>query len=488
MRLALGVGMSSLLRIPLVPVSLATALLSGCTATLIPLLPKAPPDFVYVLPVAAFQDSDGDGVGDLLGVRWHIQHIRSLGVQTVQLTPVAPGWDAGRTIPVAGGLDPALGSLDELAALAGDLHAEGMRLEVQVPMDAIGRSHPWFREGLLGGGRIELGLASAPGWCPTGDARYYYASQGCGSADLDWDDPGLPGDVVAGLAPLVDAGVDGFVLRDFQTEGDRPPLEAASAVVAEALVADPALGLVTAPNDPVVQTLQPWVGLGPVADVPRTLAWDAASRDADVGWVTSVLTAWGDDVSRTRPFLSDYDRSRLASRVHDATLRRTLLTLHLLGPGHPALYYGDELDLPDTTTQPVDMPWRAPMPWNGKWNCGFSTGEPWFEADPACKVGVDAYDEARTAGSMLLLVRWLGEVRSMWGATTATLVPTGSAQLLAFRSGELLVVGNVGTGERRLEMPGLVGVDLATGGPVGATIVVGGSGARVVHVLADGDS
>ena len=196
-----------------------------------------------------------------------------------------------------------------------------------------------------------------------------------------------------------------------------------------------------------------------------------------------MLADWGADVTRTRPFLGDYDRSRLASRVRDVDQRRTLMVLHLLGPGHPALYYGDELDLADATTLPVDSPWRAPMPWSPAWNCGFSTAEPWFEADPACKVGWNAYDEARDPDSMLALVRWLGGVRAAWGGDDATVVPSGWGDVLAMRTGSLLVLGSVATVERDVAVD--AGVDLATGQAVGGTITLAPAGWRVVRTRSD---
>lgn len=459
----------------------------GCTATLDgpqgrPLEPQSPPDFVYVLSVAAFQDSDGDGVGDIDGVRSHLEHIRSLGVQTVQLTPVQPGWDAGRTVPVGAGVDALLGTQADLVLLAADLHKLGISLEVQLPMEAVGRSHPWFPQALHGGGRLELGVRGGPGWCPTGDMRQYYASGGCGRADLDWDDQGLAGDVAAEARELIDAGLDGVVFRPFFPEGTRDGVEAAAATLAELDVMQPGLTGAVATDELVVETLRRWTAIGPVADLPRAMAYEAAARDRELGWVNDVLVDWGPDVMHTRPFLADYDESRLASRVSDADLRRTLTVLHLLGPGHPTIYYGEELDLADATTLPEDSPWRAPMPWTDEWNCGFSNGEPWFEPDPGCKVGWNVRDESEDATSMLSLVRWLGQVRAAWGDSVATVLPSGFEDVMVFRAGDLIVAGNVSLTARVVHLAGLGGEDLATGERVGEAVDVPAGGWRVVRV------
>lgn len=458
-------------------------LLLGCIPQSIPLTPRANPDFTYLLEVASFQDSDGDGVGDLQGVRWHVQHIRSLGVGTVQLLPLEPGWDVGRLLPAGSGVDPALGTEADLAALAEDLHVFGMTLEVQVPMDAVGRAHPWFDAALRGEGRIQLGLEGGEGWYPTGDDRYYYASHQVGEPDLDWDDAGLPGDRAEALLPLLEAGVDGVLLRPFATEGERAPDDVADALFGELEARLPGLRAATAPTASTVDTLLPWTALGPVADLPRALAWEAATSDRDFRWVDEVLEQWGDEIQTTRPFLGDAERSRLANRVPDAELRRTLMVLHLLGPGHPSLYYGEELDLADATTDPVDAPWRAPMAWDSTHNCGFTTGEPWFKPDPACKVGWNAYDEARVHDSMLTLVRWLAAARQAWGSSRAERVDTGFVDVTAFRAGDLLVVGSFAGADRVLPTVGLRGVDLVDGTSVLESLAVPARGWRVIRVL-----
>ncbi len=457
-------------------------LLCGCDERSILLAPSRAPEFIYLLDVASFQDSDGDGVGDIEGVRWHIQHIRSLGVRTVQLLPIEPGWNTDGLIPDGLGIDPALGGDADLAALADDLHANGMTLEVQVPMDAVGLDHPWFRAALRGQGRIRLALEQRDHWYPTGDRRYYYASAGAGRPDLDWGDPGLPGDRADTLFPLLEAGVDGVVLRAFEAEGRSDTQPVAEALIAEIGVRQPAVAAATTPAESSVDSLRPWTSLGPVADLPRALAWEATASEGDFDPVAEVLDEWGDDVDATRPFLGDGDRSRLASRVPDATVRQTLMVMHLLGAGHPSLYYGEELDLADATTTPVDAPWRAPMAWDSTHNCGFTTGEPWYKPDPACKVGWNAYDEARDPQSMLALVRWLGRVRAAHGASTTTRLDTGYADVMAFLAGELLVVGSLASGDRAVVIPGLDGVDLIDGSPVGERVTLRGIGWRVVRV------
>lgn len=437
-----------------------------------------PTRFNYQLDVASFQDSDGDGIGDLQGVRWHLQHVRSLGATTVQLLPLEPGVDTGRLVPVGMGLDPALGTLDDLDDLAADLHALGMRLEVQVPMRAIGRAHPWFQGALDGAGRIRVRRSGGEGWYPTGEGRYYYGSGGPGAADLDWAYPSLPADRASALDPIAQR-VDGVVLL---VDGVVGGLEASEALLDALGDRGGPAGRGTVVRANSVEGLLPWTALGPVADSPRLDAVEAAAAGGDLAGVKAVLAAWGGQLGATRPLLGDGGRSRLASRVEDEDLRRTLVVLHLLGPGEPTLYYGEELDLADATTEPVAAPWRAPMPWEHGDQCGFTSGEPWFTPDPACKVGVNAYDEARDPGSMLSLVRWVAGQRAALGDVEAELVPVVADDVIAFETGRLLVVGSVADEARSVSFPGLRGVDLVDASAVVDELAVPARGWRVLRV------
>ena len=446
------------------------ALLLACA----PVAPQpAASGVTYLVPVASFQDSDGDGVGDLVGVRSRIDHLVNLGVQSLQLMPLEPGCDPGRLLPCGEGLDPALGDPQDLAALAEALHAHGIRLEVQIPMDAVGLAHPWVNAARHGEGRIQIARRPAAGWFPFGRGLYYYAPEDIGAPELDWDERSLVADRLRALA--VWTSVDGLVLRPFASEGARTSLDIAIDLLH---AVEGRVSMTTTPTDP--GALVAWAALGPVVDHPRATAYASAAVDQDFSDLRQVLADWGDAVDRTRPFLGDGDGPRLATRVANAVLRRTLLTIHLLGPGAPTLYYGEELDLPDATTLPVDEPWRAPMPWDRGPACGFTRGEPWFQPDPACKVGWNVADEEVDPESMLHHVRWLAAVRAAWAGAHAIDLDTGLADVLAFQTGQLCVVGSASEVERAMILEGCEGVDLRTGEQVYGDVEVEPRGWRVI--------
>ena len=80
---------------------------------------------IYQIYVRSFADSDGDGVGDLPGVRSRLPYVRELGVDAIWLNPFypSPQADAGYDVTDYREVDPVLGSLDDLVR---DAHASGL--------------------------------------------------------------------------------------------------------------------------------------------------------------------------------------------------------------------------------------------------------------------------------------------------------------------------------------------------------------------------
>lgn len=105
---------------------------------------------IYQVYVRSFADSDGDGVGDLRGVREHLPHLARLGVDAVWLTPfyVSPQADGGYDVADYRAVDPLFGDLSDADALVAAAHALGLRVIVDVVPNHTSAEHPWFREAL----------------------------------------------------------------------------------------------------------------------------------------------------------------------------------------------------------------------------------------------------------------------------------------------------------------------------------------------------
>ncbi|MFF5235168.1 alpha-amylase family protein [Dactylosporangium sp. NPDC000521] len=101
---------------------------------------------IYSLDVRAFQDSNGDGVGDLQGVISRIDYLSRLGVNTVWLGPIHPSpWrDGGYDVTDHYGIHPALGSLGDFAELMNVADERGLRVMLDLVLNHTSDEHPWF--------------------------------------------------------------------------------------------------------------------------------------------------------------------------------------------------------------------------------------------------------------------------------------------------------------------------------------------------------
>lgn len=201
-----------------------------------PPAPSPPPwwqgaTLMHVWP-RSFADGDGDGIGDLLGLRARLPHLADLGVDGIWLCPIfpSPQKDFGYDVADYCAVDPTFGSLADLDALLADLHGRGMRLLLDLVVNHTSSQHPWFVESRSGrrsarrdwyiwsdpaadGGPPNnwVGVFGASAWTldePSG--QYYLHSFLADQPDLNWRNPA----VVEAMADVVrfwlSRGVDGF--------------------------------------------------------------------------------------------------------------------------------------------------------------------------------------------------------------------------------------------------------------------------------------
>ena len=105
---------------------------------------------VYQVYVRSFSDANGDGVGDLAGVRVRLQYLRDLGVDALWFNPwyPSPQADAGYDISDYRAIDADLGTLAEAEQLIAEARALGIRTIVDIVPNHVSSEHPWFRAAL----------------------------------------------------------------------------------------------------------------------------------------------------------------------------------------------------------------------------------------------------------------------------------------------------------------------------------------------------
>src|SRR4051794_28282165 len=156
---------------------------------------------VYEVYLRSFADSDGDGLGDVGGLRARLPYLADLGIDAIWVTPwyPSPMADGGYDVIDHRDVDPRFGTLAEVDALVREAHALGLRLVVDLVANHTSEQHPWFvaaraagrgapergryffRDGRAGGGQPPNDWISAfggPAWTrvrePDGEPGQWY--------------------------------------------------------------------------------------------------------------------------------------------------------------------------------------------------------------------------------------------------------------------------------------------------------------------------
>ncbi|TDN90696.1 alpha-glucosidase [Microbacterium sp. BK668] len=193
---------------------------------------------VYQIYPRSFQDSDGDGIGDLRGVLRRVDHLAELGVDVVWFSPIyrSPQDDNGYDISDYQDVDPLFGTLEDLDAVVAALHERGIKVVMDLVVNHTSDEHPWFVEsrssrdspkrdwywwrparpgtvpGEPGAEPTNWGsFFSGPTWSwdeKTGE--YYLHLFSRKQPDLNWENPEVREAVYAMMRWWLDRGIDGF--------------------------------------------------------------------------------------------------------------------------------------------------------------------------------------------------------------------------------------------------------------------------------------
>ncbi len=406
---------------------------------------------VYQVYPRSFQDSDGDGVGDLRGIEQRLEHLAYLGVDALWLSPIYPSplADFGYDVSDYTDVDPRLGKLSDLDALVAAAHGLGLRVLLDLVPCHTSIEHPWFREHpdryiwspVDGPPNNWVAAFGGPAWSrDERSGRWYLHSFYPEQPDLDWRNP----EVVEAMQGVVrfwlERGVDGFrvdaidrLVKDAELRDDPPatapfpfPLgpEAARLEMQYSGNRPEAIDALRALRDAAGDALLVGELYRPTAEYAQWLevldlvfAFELLFAPWDAGRLRAAIEPAA-RLERVAWVLSNHDFDRLATRVGRENLRAAAVLLLTL-PGAAFVYQGDELGLANGPGHepPFDRAGRDrlrhPMQWDASPNGGFTTGRPWLPlVDPQAR---NAEAQRGDPVSLLELYRRLLTLRSTLG-------------------------------------------------------------------------
>ncbi len=207
---------------------------------------------LYQIYPRSFQDSDGDGVGDLQGIVRRLEYLAQLGVDIVWISPIyrSPQADNGYDISDYRDIDPLFGDLETFDALVARAHELGMRIVMDLVVNHTSVEHPWFVESATGPDSARRdwyywrdprpgAVPGTPGAEPSNwesffggsaweydpaSGQYYLHLFAREQPDLNWENPEVRDAVYDMMNWWLDRGVDGFRVDAIDVISKRPGL------------------------------------------------------------------------------------------------------------------------------------------------------------------------------------------------------------------------------------------------------------------------
>lgn len=447
----------------------------------------------YEVFVRSFQDSNGDGIGDLQGLIDRLDYLNDgdpkttndLGVTGIWLMPVnqSPSYH-GYDVTDYRTIEEDYGTNEDFKVLVEEAHKRGIAVIMDMVMNHTSNQHPWFLQAAYPGTPTENWYI----WSPTrpdyqspwgtpvwhqpfpGNPEvprayhtmrdYYYGLFWQGMPDLNYRN----GAVTREMFDILK-----FWLDDMAADGFR--LDAVRHLIEDGAEQEntPETHTWLQNFDNYVHTVNPnaltvgeiWddtVDVLPYVPEEVDIAFEFKLAEAIISAVNSgehdllatqlqtVLDGYPE--GQFAPFLANHDMTRVMTQLKDDTQKARLAAALMLSmPGVPFLYYGEEIGL--TGERPEDINVRRPMQWDASPTAGFTSATPWTELGSTGK-GADVATQEADPGSLLNTYRAMIHLRQETPALRAGdtwVVQSSQPQvfsMLRFSNGEaVLLIANL---------------------------------------------
>ena len=358
---------------------------------------------IYQIYPRSFQDSNGDGIGDLAGITKRLDYLETLGIDAIWLSPVyrSPQDDNGYDISDYCDIDPMFGTLEDMEVLIGEAKKHHIRIIMDLVLNHSSDEHRWFqeakksrdnpyhdyyvwRDGVEGTPPNDMKATfggSAWTWVPE-VGQYYFHQFSVKQPDLNWDNPALRQELYKAIHFWMDKGVGGFRLDvidqiakdpDLKITSNGPMLHAylrelnANTFGGTDLVTVGEAWGATVQNAPIYSDPRgkefsmvfqfEHIGLD---QIPGKAKWDLAPLQLSA--LKEVLTKWQVGLHGkgwNSLFWNNHDLPRIVSRWgNDGAYRqesaKMLATLLHGMQGTPYIYQGEELGMTNVVFPTID--------------------------------------------------------------------------------------------------------------------------------------
>jgi alpha-glucosidase len=354
---------------------------------------------IYQIYPRSFMDGNGDGVGDLSGIRSKLDYLQWLGVDAIWISPIYPSpmADFGYDISNYNDIHPLFGTLDDFDRLLADAHARGLKVLLDYVPNHTSNQHPWFidsrssrhsakrnwyiwRDAKPDGGPPNNWRSNFGGGAWEWDEKtgqYYYHAFLKEQPDLNWRNPEVQEAMLNVMRFWLGRGVDGFrvdvmhhIVKDTEFRDNppnpawRPGMSPCRELLATYTADLPEVQEIVAKMRHVVEEYTDRMLVGEIyLPMERLMAYYGASGKGahlpfnfqliGLPWKARDISAAVERYEGLLPsyawpnwVLGNHDKSRIATRVGPAQARVAAMLLLTLR-GTPTLYYGDEIGMHD---------------------------------------------------------------------------------------------------------------------------------------------
>ncbi|EYC12434.1 hypothetical protein Y032_0047g1477 [Ancylostoma ceylanicum] len=366
----------------------------------------------YNVWVPSFQDSDGDGYGDMQGLLDRLENLRKSGVHTIWPSPFLISDNFSNAVRSYDQMDPALGTNQLADKAISEIHDKGMKLVISVPIATTSIEHDWFLKSATASIPANRNYSGFYRWSKDGKEAnffterkglYYMHEKGNSKAAvLNWQNTYLRTHMFDMLSAWIDRGIDGFHLSGIEylartADGTEPDWSAISDVVSDirnhidwyanesTKASGKKIALFASREEAKEKDKKQLVQSGLDSVINYELSKIEKNSDICHKNEGTVATCVHEILSDILLFhtnnpsvwpqweFGNQHISRIASRVESRAHAELLLMLQLILPGTNNFYYGDELgmkNLPNDSVVPVQ---RGAMQWDDTKDAGFST-------------------------------------------------------------------------------------------------------------------